>query len=83
MVALYSAKKGGVYIFYTLTALPVLRELYDRMKAAPYAVDLDALWQRLGVMRAGDNVRFNNNAPLAAIRRGIAAREFPSAQPSP
>jgi hypothetical protein len=53
------------------TGVPVLRELYDQMKASPHPVDLPALWRRLGVVKEGDTVRFDDAAPLAAVRRAI------------
>lgn len=53
------------------TGVPVLRELYDQMKAAPLDPDLDALWQRLGVRVSGGNIEFDDSAPLADIRRAI------------
>jgi hypothetical protein len=49
----------------------VLAALYDKMKDAPYPVDLPALWQQLGIVQEGDTVRFVDSAPLAAIREGI------------
>lgn len=53
---------------------PVLERLYDDLHGAPKAVDLDALWRALGieVTDAGD-IRFNDAAPLAAMRRAIAS----------
>ncbi len=56
------------------TGVPVLRETYDRMKAAPSEVELDELWARLGVERSGATVTFNEDAPLAAIRRAITEK---------
>jgi hypothetical protein len=53
------------------TGTRVLHELYDRMAFAPGNVDLAALWARLGVMRQGDRVTFDDRAPLAAVRRSI------------
>ena len=53
--------------------LPVLSELYARMKEQPYPVDLDALWQRLGVRLDEQRVLFDDAAPLAAIRRALTA----------
>ncbi len=53
------------------TGVPVLRELYDEMKAAPTPVDLPALWKQLGVVRHGKTVTFKDDAPLAAIRKAI------------
>jgi hypothetical protein len=49
----------------------VLRPLYEKMKNDPYPVDLTALWEQLGIVREGNDVRFVDTAPLAAIREGI------------
>jgi hypothetical protein len=51
--------------------VPVLEELYNRMKATAVSPDLDQLWKELGVERRGDTVVFDDSAPLAAIRRAI------------
>jgi hypothetical protein len=53
------------------TGVPVLSELYEKMKASPYPVDLKALWKELGVEQNEGRIRFNDSAPLAAIRRAI------------
>ena len=55
--------------------VPVLSEQYHAMQAAPMPAseDLDGLWQRLGVHADGDSVRFDDAAPLAAVRRAITA----------
>jgi hypothetical protein len=53
------------------TGVPVLRELYDRMKASAAPVDLNALWKELGVERRNGKTEFNDGAPLAAIRKAI------------
>jgi len=55
------------------TGVPVLTELYAQMKDRPLDVDLDALWRQLGVRLSGGEIRFDDNAPLAAIRRAITA----------
>ena len=52
---------------------PVLENLYSQMKATPVQTDLAALWHRLGVQLNGDNVTYNDQAPLAAIRQAITA----------
>jgi hypothetical protein len=57
------------------TGVPVLAELHARMGEKPEDVDLAALWRRLGVRAAGGSVAFDDNAPLAAIRRSLTARE--------
>jgi hypothetical protein len=36
-------------------------------------MDLEKLWKDLGVVRTADGVRFDNSAPLAAIRQAITA----------
>ena len=53
--------------------VPVLTALHARMKDSPYPVDLDALWQRLGVRLAGQGAVFDDAAPLAAVRRALTA----------
>lgn len=51
----------------------VLAELYAAMKDQPAAVDLDALWRRLGVRPQGRGVSLDDTAPEAATRRAITA----------
>ncbi len=55
------------------TGVPVLMELYDRMKASPVTPDLAAMWRELGVRPSGDSVTFNQSAPQASIVRSIVA----------
>jgi hypothetical protein len=56
------------------TGTYVLEQQYDRMANAPVTVDLDALWKKLGIIRIGDDqVRFDDSAPEAAIRKAITA----------
>lgn len=59
------------------TGTHVLENLYEEMKDKPVPVDLNALWNDLGVRLAGNMVRFDDGARWAAIRRGItgAARK--------
>jgi hypothetical protein len=54
--------------------IPVLAELYDRMKAAPAGIDLPALWKKLGVRIDAKVVTFDDNAPWAQIRRAITTK---------
>jgi len=54
------------------TGVPVLAELSARMRRAAPDADLDGLFRQLGVRVADDRVRFDDSAPLAAIRRGIS-----------
>jgi hypothetical protein len=53
------------------TATSVMTDLYLKMKDQPYAPDLDALWIDLGVQINGENVRFDDRARLAAVRRAV------------
>ena len=53
------------------TGVPVLRELYDKMKGTPAPVDLKELWKELGVERRNGRIEFNSRALLAAIRKAI------------
>jgi len=50
------------------TGVPVLVELYQKMRADPMLVDLQALWIDLGVDIKNDQVVYNADAPLAYIR---------------
>jgi len=54
----------------------VLQPLYAKMKDKPVSVDLTALWSQLGVQSDGANVRFDDNATLAAIRRAITTAQL-------
>ena len=53
----------------------VLSDQYRKMKDQPVAVDLDALWRKLGVTQyqAGVNATLLDDAPWAAVRRAISA----------
>ena len=53
--------------------VPVLMELYSRMKATSITPDLDAMWRELGVRPAGESVTFDQGAPQASIVRSIMA----------
>jgi predicted metalloprotease with PDZ domain len=53
------------------TGVKVTQELYAKMRAEPYPVDLEQLWKQLGVVRRGDTVLLRNDAPLAGTRRAI------------
>ena len=63
------------------TGLPVLEELYDKMRAAPVAPDLDQLWRDLGVKYDGEKVTFDDSAPLAAVRKAIGGVTGSSGSP--
>jgi hypothetical protein len=63
------------------TGVPVLMELYDRMKASPVTPDLAARWRELGVRPSGDSVTFDQSAPQASIVRSImASRSSPGGE---
>jgi hypothetical protein len=51
------------------TGVPVLRETYARMATKPGAVDLPAIWAKLGVRLERGTVVYDDKAPLAATRR--------------
>jgi len=53
------------------TGVPVLQNLYGKMKDQPYNVDLPALWTQLGIERDGNAVKFLDDAPLAKTREAI------------
>jgi hypothetical protein len=53
------------------TGVPVLNELYSEMRASPHPVNLDRLWQQLGIERRGPTVALDDDAPLAAVRKAI------------
>jgi hypothetical protein len=54
--------------------IAVLVPLYQEWKDKPIHVDLDSLWQQLGIVADGQTVRLNDEAPLAPIRKAITAR---------
>jgi hypothetical protein len=51
--------------------LPLLRQLYNKLGAAPVTVDLDGWWQKLGIKLVAGRLVFDDAAPLAAVRRAI------------
>ena len=51
--------------------VPVLTELYAAMGASPHPVDLKPLLASLGVAFVNGRVRFDDQAPLADVRRAI------------
>jgi hypothetical protein len=58
--------------------VPVLQELYKKMKDAPVTPDLDALWRELGVVHRRGSFELDDQAPKAALRRAISARPAPA-----
>jgi len=55
----------------TAVGVPVLEDLYTRMKDAPVTPDLMDLWRKLGVEPVGASVRLLEDAPLAQVRQSI------------
>jgi hypothetical protein len=53
------------------TGTTVLRDLYARTARSPWKPDLGALWKRLGIVGGGRELRFDDAAPLAALRRSM------------
>ncbi len=57
------------------TGTSVLMDLYNKMGKTPTQVDLDQLWQRLGIRSEQGRIVFDDHAPLAAERRKITSPE--------
>jgi len=49
----------------------VLMPMYQKMKARPYPVDLEQLWRELGVGFENDAIVYDDEAPLAHIRKAM------------
>lgn len=56
------------------TGTTAMSGLYLSMRAAPVQVDLDALWRKLGVRVRGERITYEDDAPMAGIRRAITER---------
>jgi hypothetical protein len=54
------------------TGTQVLASLYAEMAAKPMPVDLPDLWKQLGVRREAGEVTFDNDAPMAGVRKAIS-----------
>ncbi len=57
------------------TGETVLMELYEDHRGTAVDVDLERLWRELGVEVNGAGLRFDEQAPLAAVRTAITSRE--------
>ena len=55
------------------TGTRVLSGLYSEMSSAPVTPDLGALWKQLGVSLHDGQIQFNDQVPLAEIRRSMMA----------
>lgn len=53
------------------TGVAVLVPLYQKMKADPYPVDLEALWSALGVNLQNRKVIYDDQAPMSHIRKHL------------
>jgi predicted metalloprotease with PDZ domain len=53
------------------TGTTVLENLYAVWKAKPVTVDLDHIWAELGVQKGPHGITFDDNAPLANVRRSM------------
>lgn len=62
------------------TGQTVLTEFYNKWRSSPVSPDLPGLWKALGIKKAGENVNFDDNAPLAEVRRAITMRRADSAK---
>jgi hypothetical protein len=59
------------------TGTNVLQDLYAKWGKAPVEVDLESLWDQLGISRTDGKVSFVDDAPLASIRTAITATPHP------
>ena len=59
------------------TGTDVLTELYKEYGDSGQAVDLAAIWRKLGIARQGGQILFDDSAPLAATRNSITRRASP------
>lgn len=55
------------------TGTHVLMSQYSAWSTSPVHVDLEKLWQQLGIQRSGDQVEFSASAPYADIRNAITS----------
>lgn len=53
------------------TGSTALMSLYNRLKDTPEKIDLEKLWQQLGVAREGRQIIYDDSAPLSGVRKAI------------
>jgi len=53
---------------------PVFTELFRTLAETPGAPDLPSLWRRMGITLRRDTVVYDDDAPLASVRRAMVAR---------
>jgi hypothetical protein len=51
--------------------MAVLVPLYQKMKSDPYPIDLQALWNNLGVAMKNEKIVYDDAAPMAHIRKQL------------
>lgn len=56
------------------TGAHVVADLYARVGKAPGAMDLEGTWKKLGVVASRDGVRFDDTAPLTAMRKAMTTK---------
>jgi len=59
------------------THTTVLKDLHNELGPKPGSVDLDALWQRLGVKYNKGAITFDDTAPNAGVRAAITSGSHP------
>lgn len=59
------------------TGVDALTALHVRQGLRPETVDLERIWQRLGISRDGRSVRFDDGAEWAGLRRAMTALPVP------
>jgi hypothetical protein len=57
------------------TGVTVFKDLHDELGGKPVQTDLPALWKSLGVISDNQKTTFDDDAPLANVRRGITEPE--------
>jgi hypothetical protein len=53
----------------------VMHDVYAMLAAKPTAVDFNPWWRRLGITFEGEEVRFDDSAPLAWMRKAMIAKD--------
>lgn len=63
------------------TGVHALADLYALMGGTPASIDLDGVFASLGVPTGAGDMRFNDAAPLNAIRKALMTASAPKARP--
>jgi len=56
------------------TGTDAIARIHALLGPKPFDPELDEVWRRLGVRKSGRNVMFDDNAPLASLRRAMTTR---------